>query len=165
MLSGISLSLDGLREYFSEDSCRPALSDHQHGMINNLVSMHRVPVRDLMRPVASIMSVSEKATVRQALDILRINGVDQIAVYNGSVRNLTGFITLFDLMGSSINQGDSIQPHVRKIIRLSAKLPLTRAFRRLRQSPGVPAVVTDRSSLAVGMIYLQDIASYIVSES
>jgi len=165
MLCGISLSLEGLREYFSEESRRTALSDHQHGMIDNLVSMHRIPVCDLMRPVVRIISVSEKATVQQARELLRARGVEQITVYRGSVRHLTGFITLFDLMDPDLQPRDPIKPHIRKMIRLSAQLPLTRAFRRLRQSPGIPAIVTDRSSLAVGMVRLQDIASYIVSSS
>jgi len=163
MLSGISLSLDGLREYFSEESRQITLSDHQHGMIDNLVSMHRIPVRDLMQSAASIISITEKATVVQALELLRARGVEQVAVYHGSVRRLTGFITLFDLMNSALKPTDPIKPHVRKMIRLPAEMPLTRAFRRLRLSPATPAVVMDRSSLAVGMLHLRDIASYIVN--
>ncbi|MBI9020112.1 MAG: DUF21 domain-containing protein [Verrucomicrobia bacterium] len=162
-LSGISLSLEGLREYFSEESRRTALSDHQHGMIDNLVSMHRKPVRDLMQPAASIISVAENATVRKTLDLLRARGVEQIAVYSGSVRRLIGFVTLFDLMDPILKPTDSIRPHVRKMIRLPAGMPLTHAFRRLRLSPATPAVVMDRSSLAVGMLHLRDIADYIVN--
>lgn len=165
VLSGFSLSLQGLREYFSEEADSPVLSDHQHGMIENLVSMHRIPVHDLMRTVSSIVSVSEKAAVGQTLKLMRSRDVEQVAVYRGSVRRLTGFVTLFDLMDPELKPDDAIRPRVRKMIRIPANLPLSRAFRRLRQSAGVPAVVTDRSSLAVGMLHLRDIAGYIVANS
>lgn len=164
MLSGISLSLEGLREYFSEESRHAVLSTHQHGMIENLVSMHRIPVRDLMHSASSIISISNNVTVARAFQRMRTCQVEQIAVYSGSVRRVTGFITLFDLMDPALKPTDPIKPHVRKIVRIPASLSLTRAFRRLQQSPDAPAVVTDRSSLAVGMLSLRDIAQYIVDD-
>lgn len=102
-LSAFTLSLQGLREYFSEEMRPGILSDHQHGMIDNLVSMHRIPVRDIMLPVASIVSVSEQATVQEVIDLMRRRDVEQVAVYRGSVRNLVGLVSLFDILQAPEN--------------------------------------------------------------
>lgn len=165
VLSGFSLSLEGLREYFSIDSGSAIVSDHQQGMIDNLVAMHRIPSRDLMRPLSAIVSVSEKSTVGDVWDLMSKYDVEQLVVYRGSVRQLVGFVTLFDLMDVSLDRSEAIRPHVRKMARVSGNLPLSRAFRKLRQSPGAPVAVLGRSSRAVGILHLRDIASYIASAS
>jgi CBS domain containing-hemolysin-like protein len=52
---------------------------------------------------------------------------------------------------------------MRKVIHLSSGLSANRVLRRLRQNPAAPAVIQDRSSKAVGLLYLRDIAAHIVS--
>jgi CBS domain containing-hemolysin-like protein len=162
-LNGFSLSLQGLHEYFSEETRRAALSDYQHNMISNLVAMHRVPVRQIMQPAANIAAISLNSTVRQALEMMRRNGGEQLAVYRGSILNIVGVMHLFDLMDPSLQPANGIESYLHKTVHLSADIPLTDAFRRLRQSPAEPAVVTDRASRTVGLLHLRDIALYIVS--
>lgn len=164
-LNGFSLSLQGLREYFSEETRRAALSDYQHNMISNLVAMHRVPARQIMQPVASVAAVPLSATVGHALDLMRAHNVEQLAVYRGYIHNIVGAINLFDLMDPALQPADGIKPFLHKIIRLSAEMPLTHAFRRLRQVPAAPAAVTDRAFRTVGLLHLRDIARYIVQDS
>lgn len=161
-LNGFSLSLQGLREYFSEETRRESLSAYQHSMISNLVAMHRIPVRQVMQPAVSVAAVPYHATIEAAREMMRERKVEQLAVYRGSVRNIVGVINLFDLIDSSLNPADSISSRQHKIVRLSAELPLTRAFRRLRQTPSVPVAVTDRTLRTVGLLHLRDIARYIV---
>jgi CBS domain containing-hemolysin-like protein len=162
-LGGFTLSLQGLRDYFSGESFADRLSEHQHGMINNLVSMRRIPVRELMRPVSAVVSMPDRATAGQVLEVMRQRDCEQVALYHGGVRHLAGYVTLFDLMNPDLNPQDPVLPHLRKMIHLSAGLSATRAFRRLRREPGAPAVIVDRTSQALGVVHLRDIAGYIVS--
>lgn len=163
-LNGFSLSLQGLHEYFSEETRRAALSDHQHNMIGNLVAMHRVPVRQVMQPVAETVAIRSNASVLSALDLMRARNVEQLVVYKGSIRNVVGILSLFDIMDPALDPSMPITSRVHKMIRLSADLPLTRAFRRLRQSPSMPVAVSDRTSRTVGLLHLRDIARYIVQD-
>lgn len=164
-LNGFSLSLQGLREYFSEETRRAALSDHQHAMINNLVAMHRIPVKQIMQPVAEIIAVPLNSTVGQALDQMSLHRVEQLAVYRVSVHNMVGVISLFDLMDPSLERSAGIKSVMKKILRISAEVPLTRAFRRLRRTPSVPVAVTDRAFRTTGLLHLRDIACYIVKDA
>jgi CBS domain containing-hemolysin-like protein len=164
-LNGFSLSLQGLREYFSEETRRASLSDHQHNMIAKLVAMHRVPIRQIMQPAAGIPAIPLNATVSSALEMMQAQEVEQLAVYRGSVLNITGIITLFDLMDPALKPSDSITPHLHKLVRFSADIPLTQAFRRLRQTPAMPVAVTDRARRTIGLLHLRDIARYIVQQA
>lgn len=163
-LSGFSLSLQGLREYFSEEKRRAVLSDYQHNMIGNLVAMHRVPVRQVMQLAADVVAIPLNATAGQALELMRMRDVEQLAVYRGSVHNMVGVINLFDLMDPELKPSDGIKTRLHKMIRLSADVALTQAFRRLRQSPSVPVAVTDRAYRTIGLLHFRDIARYIVSD-
>lgn len=162
-LNGFSLSLQGLREYFSEETRRTTLSDHQHNMISNLVAMHRVPVRQIMQPIEAVPAVPLDTTIAQALDLIRIYNAEQLAVYQGTIHNMVGIINLFDLMDPALNPSDNIKPLLHKLRRLSAEMPLTNAFRRLRQNSAAPVAITDRTLRTVGLLHLRDVARYIVS--
>ncbi len=163
-LGGFTLSLQGLREYFAEDTRRTALSTHQHDMIDNLVAMHRITSQQVMNPAAGMVQVSEKASVRQVLDLMRTRNVDQVAIWRGPARNITGFIDLFDLMDPALSPGDPVKPLLHKTVRVTADMPLTRAFRLLRKRGEQTAVVTDRSARVVGLLHIRDIARYIVRD-
>jgi putative hemolysin len=164
-LNGFSLSLQGLHEYFTEETRRTALSDHQHIMIGNLVAMHRVPVRQVMQPSGEVAAVSFNTTVESALALMQARHIEQLAVYKRSSRNIVGIINLFDLMDPAVNPSAPIHSCLQKIVRISADLPLTRAFRRLRQTPSMPVAVTDRARRTVGLLHLQDIARYITRDA
>lgn len=164
-LNGFSLSLQGLHEYFTEETRRTALSDHQHVMIENLVAMHRIPVREVMQPASEVAAVSLTMTVESALAMMQARNVEQLAVYKRSIRNIVGIINLFDLIDPALSPSSPVHSRLHKIVRISADLPLTRAFRRLQQIPSVPVAVTDRARRTVGLLHLQDIARYITRDA
>lgn len=163
--NGLSLSLQGLREYFAEDTRRAALSDHQHGMIDNLVTMHRISAQQIMKPAVGMVQVSEKTSIRQTLELMRARDVDQVAVYRGPARSITGFINLFDLMDPAVGLDDPVKPLLHKTVRVMVDIPLTRAFRTLRKRGEQTAMVVDRSSRVVGLLHIRDIARHIVQDA
>ena len=161
----VSLSLRGLQEYFAGEQCGDLLSEHQHGMINNLVALSRVPARDLMTPVSEVACLPGQASVGQVLDLMRRRGCEQVVMYGHGQRQLVGYVTLFDLMDPALSPADPAAKYMRKMLRFSSELPAGRALRRLREDPATPAVILDRSSKAAGLLHLRDIAAHIVSES
>lgn len=164
-LSGVSLSVQGLREVVAEDRSRRVLTDHQREMIDNLVAMHRVTVRAVMQPASSVAALPDNATVAEAKKLLRTLDAEHLILYRGSLRRITGTVSLFDLMKPELQPTSPLKPMQHKLTRLRADLPLTRAFRRLRQSGEAVALVTDRSSRTTGLLHLRDIAAYIVSHT
>ena len=162
-LCGFSFSLQGLHDYFSEESRRDLLSDHQRSMIGNLVSMHRVSVQQVMQPVARAIAISEKASIQEGIDRMRAGDVDQIVVYRGSLRRIMGWVSLFDLMDPALKASDSVKPLIRKMVRIPAGLTLDKALRRLRIAPEAPALVLTRSARSEGLLRLSDLTGHIVN--
>ena len=117
-----------------------------------------------MKTATSMTQVSEKASVRQVLDLMRTRGVDQVAVHHGPARSVTGFINLFDLMDPALRPDDPVKPLLHQTVRVTADMPLTRAFRLLRKRGEQTAVVVDRSVRVVGLLHIRDIARYIIQD-
>jgi CBS domain containing-hemolysin-like protein len=159
-LDGLSLSIEGLRDFFSEDRMSRPLTSHQHGMIDNLVEMHRVTVSRIMKPRAAISSVSDSATVREVLQLMSAERSAQVLV---SRRSFCGMAYLNDLMKPGIQLDAPVKPLCRKPVRLSPSSSLDEAFRRLQEGSDECGVVVDRSSRVVGLLRMRDLAGYIAS--
>ena len=162
-LSELSLSLEGLREFFTEESSPRPLTTHQHGMIDNLVEMHRLRVSRIMKPRTSIASVTDRATVRDVLQLMSGQDTAQVLVSRRGGRRFCGMVHLDDLTAPGISLDASVRPLCRKPTRLSPSHTLPEAFRRLQAGHGGCAVVVDRSSRVVGLLQLRDLAVYIAS--
>lgn len=162
-LSGLSISFEGLREFFSEESAPRPLTAHQHGMIDNLVEMHRLTVLRIMKPRAAITSVSDRATVRDVLQLMSQQDTARVLVSRRGGRSFCGMAHLDDLTAPGIRLDSPIRPLCRKPVRLAPSNSLSEAFRRLQTGHEDCAVVMDRSSRVVGLLQMRDIADYIVS--
>lgn len=161
--SGFSLSVEGLRHGVSKAVGAGEITRQQHGMVEKLVDMKSVSVRDKMLPIASIVSVPEKNTVRETLDYMRSQNVEQVAVYRGSLNTLVGYITIFDLLNQNVEANEPIEFLVRPFSVISPSMSLSQAFRSLREVPNVPGIVKNKGGQAVGLINLRDIAEYLVA--
>ena len=164
-LSGLSLSVEGLREYFSGEALQQTLTDHQHGMIDKVVSMHATPVQEIMTPWQQAVSISERATVRQTVQHMKESDMDILLVFRGPRRNLIGFVRMVDLLDPGLEPAAPVRPVCRVMQRIAEGTSLSQAFRSLRQSPDHPVLVMDRPGKVGGVLRLRDVADYIASES
>jgi CBS domain containing-hemolysin-like protein len=164
-LSVLSLSIEGLREFFADESTPRPLTSHQHGMIDNLIEMHRLTVSRVMKPLTAVDSVSDRATVRDVLRLMSENPSAQVLVMRRGGRSFCGMAHLGDLTASGIQLDDPVRPLCRKPVRLSPSNSLSEAFKRLQKGHDGCGVVVDRSSRVIGLLRTRDLAAYIASGS
>ncbi|MFA5689479.1 MAG: CNNM domain-containing protein [Kiritimatiellales bacterium] len=159
---GLTLSLQSFREYFLDKKHSSVLSRHQHGMIDNVIAMQRIAVRDIMKPVSAMPALNENATVAETIDVFKKIKGEQIVVFRETKNNLTGFIDLLDIIAAGEKSEVPVKPFIRKIDRIAPDNSLARALRRLRAKKESVAIVTDRHSKTVGILHLNDVVHYIV---
>jgi len=162
-LSGLSLSIEGLREFFSGESTPRPLTSHQHSMIDNLVEMHRLTVSRVMKPKNAIASSSDRATVRDVLKRMRENDSAQMLIIRRGGRSFCGMVHLSDLTAANIQMDAPVRPLCRKPVRLSPANSLSEAFKRLQEGHDGCGVVVDRSSRVIGLLRMRDLATYIAA--
>lgn len=164
-LGGFSLSVEGLREYFSEKSVGKVITSYQHGMIDNLVSMKHIPVSRIMKPCSSVVSVSGRTSVRNVLQLMSERNVDQVLVSNRGGGRFDGVAHLDDLMQNHVEQSMQIKAFCRNVERIASRRSIPEAFQRLMASPDQCTLVMDRSGRRVaGIIRFCDIAGFIASK-
>jgi CBS domain containing-hemolysin-like protein len=153
------LSPDALREYFSTGEKEGVITSHQNRMLDNVTSMHRIPVREIMTPISEIPRLPDTATVADFKRLIeRRETTDAIMVHRHSVK---GLVSMFPLIARRLGNDELLKPYVEEVLNLPESCNLKSAFYRLRRNPRHSAVVTDTRKHPVGFIRLEDIARYI----
>ena len=153
------LSPDALREYFSTGETEGVISSHQNRMLDNVTSMHRIPLREIMTPISDSPCLPDTATVADFKRLIERRGTtDAIMVHRHSVE---GLVSMFPLVARRLDNDTLLKPYVEEVLSLPESCNLKSAFYRLRRNPRHSAVVVDARRHPVGFVRLEDIARYI----
>ena len=75
-----------------------SLDATEYRTINNLMSLRRLKVREILTPRTILMALPENQTVEQVMQEHRSLRYARIPVYRGSVDQVTGYVTRFELI-------------------------------------------------------------------
>jgi putative hemolysin len=153
------LSPDALREYFSEGEKDGIISPDQNRMLDNVTSMHSVPIRQLMTPLREIPCLPQTATVGDLKQLLaRRNSAYAILMNRHAV---VGLVSIFPIINRKLADDAVLKPYAEDVLMLDDGRNIKSAFYRLRRNPRHSAVVVDTRKHPVGVVHLEDIARYI----
>lgn len=157
------LSPDALREYFSVGEKEGVITSHQNRMLDNVTSMHRVPVRELMTPFKEMPRLPDTAAVADFKRLIeRRQTTDAVMVHRHSV---VGLISMFPILERGLKDDEPLKAYAEDALLLEENRNLKSAFYRLRRNPRHAAVVVDVRNHPVGFIRLEDIAHYIAKNN
>lgn len=156
------LSPDALREYFLAGEKEGVITSHQNRMLDNVTSMHRVPVRELMTPFKAVPCLPDTATVADFKRLIdRRETTYAIMVHRHTV---VGFVSMFSMVSRKLEDDDLLKPYAEDVLKLQEGRNLKSAFYRLRRNAHHSAVVVDGRNHPVGFVCLEDIARYIAKQ-
>ena len=156
------LSPDALREYFSTSEKEGVISSDQGRMVDNVTSMHSVPVRMLMTPFKKVATLPEAATVADFKRLLaRRDETDAVLVRRHMA---VGVVTLFSIVNRKLADDEPLKAYADDPLKINESRSIKSAFYRLRRNPRRSAVVVDARNHPVGFIRLEDIARYIAKK-
>ena len=156
------LSLDALREYFSAGEKEGVISSHQNQMLDNVTSMHRTAIREVMTPFAEIPRLPVSATVADFKRLIRRHrSTYAIMVQRHAV---VGFVSLFTVVSRKLGEAETLQAFAENVLLLPEGGNIKSAFYRLRRNPRHSAVVVDSRKHPVGVVRLEDVARYIAKQ-
>lgn len=156
------LTADALREYFSTGEKEGIISSDQSRMMDNVTSMHEVPVRRLMTPFRKVPTLPASATVADFKRLIARR--DESYAVLMEKHAAVGMVTLFTVVNRRLDDAVGLKPYAEDMLRLSESRNLKSAFYRLRRNPRHSAVVADAHDHPVGFIRLEDIARYIAKK-
>jgi putative hemolysin len=147
-----------------------AIEEAEHELFQRLFRFSSLIAKDAMTPRLDIDAVSSEATSIEALTICIESGHDRLPVYQDSLDNVIGIVTLQDLVASSRTE-DRERKHVegvRGLVQPAMHVPEGKALDELllemRESRTELSLVIDEFGTTEGLLTLEDITEELVGE-
>lgn len=158
----LRLSPEALKDYFSTSEKEGVISSYQTRMLDNVTSMHRIPVRMLMTPFKKVPILHDDATVADFKRLIaRRETTDAILMHS---TNVLGMVSMYSIVTRNLNDDEVLKPYAEDLLKIQDSRSLKSAFYRLRRNPHHSAVVVDARNHPIGFVRLEDVASYIVKK-
>ena len=134
-------------------------------LLRSLVEFRETMVREVMTPRPDVIAIEAKATIGDLIALAREQQYSRVPVFNESLDNIVGFITIKDLI--QLEPSDLSQP-ITPLIRPAHFVPesqrvpeLLKEFQRKRIQA---AVVVDEYGGTAGLVTIEDLLEEIVGE-
>jgi CBS domain containing-hemolysin-like protein len=136
-------------------------------MINRVLDLQTLTVRQAMGPLAQAVTVTSHTLVRDVLALCREHKLTRLPVWsNGEERRrVVGLISVDHLLFQvDLEPAKSAGEYVRPALYLEEDLRLEIALRRMQRSGQRLAIVLSRDRREIGLLTLQDVLKTIFGE-
>ena len=143
------------------------LTSEERTMINRVLDLQTVPVRQAMVPLDQVITVSAYATVAQVLAQGRERKLTRFPVWEerDGTRRIIGLASLNPLLYQvHLDPTRPISEHLKPALYLEEDLRLEIALRRMQRAGQRLAIVLARDRREVGILSLQDVLKVIFGE-
>lgn len=143
------------------------LTSEERAMINRVLDLQKLTVRDVAVPLEKAITVSDKTTMSEVMAICRERHVSRLPVWSGedATRRIAGILSLRTaLFREDFNPERRAGDYLRPALYLDGDTRLEEALARFRRSGERLAIVLERDRKEAGLISLQDIWRAIFGE-
>lgn len=140
---------------------------HQEGVfeesemriIKNLIAFQEIYVSDIMTPRTVVVAVRDDMNVTEVYDDKQTLRFSRIPVYQQERDNVIGYILKHDVLEylAKDKHGAPVKDLTRKMLLISASLPIPRAFEKLMEQREQIALAVDQYGGMAGVVTMEDI--------
>jgi len=142
-------------------------TSQERTMINRVLDLQNLTVRQAMKPMEQAVSVPAEASVRDALALCRHNRFTRMPVWGGHERprRVIGLISCNTLLFQPDLEGSRpVGDYLRPALFLDEDLRLEVALRRMQRGGQRLAIVLGRERREIGILSLQDVLKVIFGD-
>jgi len=143
------------------------LSSEERTMINRVLDLQSLTVRQVMSPVTKAVMVSAQAPVSEVLALCREHKLTRLPVFEEREgrRRISGLIHLDPLLyQAGWDPTKPVREHMKPALYLEEDLRLEIALRRMQRGGQRLAIVLARDGNEIGLLSLQDVLKVIFGE-
>src|SRR5262249_33668245 len=144
-----------------------ALTSEERTMINRVLDLQTLTVRQAIVPLDQVITVSAQATVAEVLALGRERKLTRFPVWEqrDGTRRIIGLANLNPLLYQlNLDPTRIISEHLKPALYLEEDMRLEIALRRMQRAGQRLAIVLARDSREVGILSLQDVLKVIFGE-
>ena len=135
-------------------------------LLKNVLLLRNKKAKDIMIPRANIVAINISSTLKEIIEILKINGLSRIPVYKDNLDEIVGFIHAKDLINNSLTNTNnfSVEKLLRQVIFISPFMYAIDILYELKSKICHMAMVVDEFGGICGIITMEDIFEEIVGD-
>jgi len=137
-----------------------ALTSEERTMINRVLDLPSLTVRQAVIPLAQTATISAQMSVSQALEMCRDRKVTRLPVWEirDGQRRIIGLVSLNTLLFQpNVDPNRPVMDYVKPALYVEEDLRLEVALRRMQRSGQRLGIVLGRDRREIGVIGLQDV--------
>lgn len=150
----------------SEGEATGAIERDEREMIQGILKVNDVMVREILIPRPDIIAMGADATVAEALDLICQHEYSRIPVYRENLDQIAGILYAKDLL-SFADQNDmcaSIQPLIRKVNYVPETMTVLEFMKSVQRLRTHLAIVVDEFGGTEGLVTLHDALREVVGD-
>ncbi len=165
VVSAVAMERHHIPQIMRENIEDGHLSRIQSEMIDRLINMPNVQVREVMIPISRVRMLKLESTRAELIDMLRQCEFTKFPVYQGSQNNIVGVVNIYDCLASNLPDtavGDNVVPAVK----IADQRPLLDTINLMRASKQSMAIITHTYGHAapVGIVTMKDLVEEFIGE-
>lgn len=135
------------------------LRKNESKIINNLLNLNKVLVRDVMTPRTVIAMVNEETPLMEYYKANKTMRFSRIPVFSGKQDNVTGLVLKDDILQHLVEDEDDLKLSAikREIQAVRSDMPLPKVFETLTSQRSHLAIVVDQYGSVVGLVTMEDV--------
>lgn len=142
-------------------------SSEERAMINRVLDLENLTVRQIAKPLVEAVTISGEATVSDALTLFRESGLTRLPVWQlrAQQRRIAGIVNAESLMFSAgLGPDRKVAEAIAPALFVDENLRLDTVLERLQRGGQRLAVVLGRDGAEVGIVSLEDILKTLFGE-
>ncbi|MEW6306295.1 MAG: CNNM domain-containing protein [Verrucomicrobiota bacterium] len=143
------------------------LTSEEKAMINRVMDLQHLTVRQVMAPLAQVVVLDKGAHVGEALQLAREKGLTRFPVSEseGEARRIRGVVSVRALLfQDGVREEHTVGQYLQPALYLDGETRLEVALQRIQRTGNRLAIVTARDGREIGIVTIQDILKVVVGE-
>lgn len=141
-------------------------SKKERYILENILSINKLRIKDVMIPRASIVSVSIESNLNDLLNLLYKESHSRLPVYRKDLDNVLGMVHIKDLLKffNKKEEDFSISSILKNVLYVPPSMPLLNLLLKMQSTRLHMAMVIDEHGGTDGLVTIEDIVEEIVGE-
>ena len=141
-------------------------SSEERGMINRVLDLQTLTVRQVMKPMEQSITITTKASVDEALAVCREQKFSRLPAWEArdGVKRIVGLVSCNRLLFAETDRTKPAGDYVTPALYLAEDLRLEIALQRMQRAGQRLAIVLGRDQRETGIVSLQDILKLVFGE-
>ncbi|HEY3860571.1 MAG TPA: CNNM domain-containing protein [Verrucomicrobiae bacterium] len=150
---------------FIMQEAAPSLTTEERAMINRVLDLPNLRVRELMVPMAAAATVAASKPIGEAIAVCRERNLTRVPAVDPQSGRITGIVNLEHVLFSrDVDPARPARDYLQPAFYLPEDLHVEEALRRMQHTGWRLAIVLGRDNREAGLLTLQDLLKVIFGE-